>query len=475
MWMMDVAQWAETEFGGATLGDVRRTRRLVSMAAEVASCPAGKVTEACASSASREGAFRWLENEAVRVEPVVKAAVRATVARCARSKRVYVPVDATSLSLTDFTGKKGLGAVGSWSQGSRGSHAMTAFAVAEDDSPMGVCGQRMWVRTQRSKTTARARSADLAHRETRFWLDLLTDTQSAFAETAPEGTPWFQLDRGADCWPVLAFARKQSLLLTVRAAHDRRVDHRAQSLWTALERSPLLGHVHLELPARPPRRKRQRKAGRLVFSQTPARRARTANLAVRAATVPLVLSTDTGKRTVEFNAVLVREVGRHPDDRIEWLLLTTHPVGTRADALAIVRGYKARWRIEELHRTWKRGLCRVEDTQLRSRNAIFKWATLLAVVAARAMRLTYLAREQPEQPADEELSPTEIEALIVLRKPKGIALGFSPSLAQAVRWLADLGGYTGPWNGPPGPTVVGRGLLKVLTAARAFENRKKMR
>lgn len=473
---MQEAQWAETEFGGAQLGDVRRTRRLVAMAAEVASRPAGRVTEACASSASQEGAFRWLETHAVRVEPVVEAAVGATLRRCVGQPCVYVAVDSTSLTLRDGTQKKGLGAVGSWSDGARGIHAMTAFAVGKDDCPIGICGQRLWVREQRSKLTKPARSGDVQHRETRFWLEQLGAVQEAFAEQAGHCVPWFQLDRGADCWPVIAMASEQRLLLTVRAAHDRRVDHRLRSLWSTLEHTPVRAFVRIDVPARPPRRKRQRKHGRLVFSRTPPQRARRAKVAIRAATVSLQLTTGTGKRfTVPFNAVLVRESRRRPDDRLEWMLLTTHPVRTAAEALAVVRGYKARWRIEELHRTWKRGLCRVEDTQLRSRQAIFKWATLLAVVAARAMRLTYLAREQPELPADQEFSPTELEALIVLRKPKGIRLGFVPTLGQAVRWVADLGGYTGPWNGPPGPTVIGRGLHDVLAAARAFENRDKMR
>ena len=71
---------------------------------------------------------------------------------------------------------------------------------------------------------------------------------------------------------------------------------------------------------------------------------------------------------------------------------------------------------------------------------------------------------------------------LLLERHRRIALpavnrfaGFVPHLSEAVRWLADLGGYTGPWNGPPGPTVVGRGLRTMLAAARAFENASKMR
>ena len=89
--------------------------------------------------------------------------------------------------------------------------------------------------------------------------------------------------------------------------------------------------------------------------------------------------------------------------------------------------------------------------------------------------LTLTAREKPDIRATEELSRVELQALIALRQPKGIGLDYVPTLSQAIRWLADLGGYTGPWNGPPGPTVVGRGLHVVLAAARAFENLHKMR
>jgi hypothetical protein len=187
------------------------------------------------------------------------------------------------------------------------------------------------------------------------------------------------------------------------------------------------------------------------------------------------MTTPSGKRlTADFNAVYVKETG-HGDDPLEWMLLTTHPIATHADVLEVVRAYALRWRVEEFHRTWKRGLCRVEDTQLRSRSAIFKWATILATVATRAMRLTQLARTTPDAPASSELSRTELRALFALREPKGVRSGDPVTLAQAVRWLADIGGYTGPWNGPPGATVIGRGLYDVLTAARAFANLRKKR
>ncbi len=60
------------------------------------------------------------------------------------------------------------------------------------------------------------------------------------------------------------------------------------------------------------------------------------------------------------------------------------------------------------------------------------------------------------------------KALIALRRPEDPDHRIL-TLAEAIRWVAELGGYTGPWNGPPGATTVGRGLDKVLAVARALE------
>ena len=469
--MRDVEAWAAEEFGGAELGDQRRTRRLVRLAEQVARRPAGTVTGACKSSASREGAFRLLENGAIRAEPVADAMALAAFRRCQKARRrIHVPIDGTALTLKDARRAKGLGAVGSRKNGCQGVQVMTALAV-DRGAPLGIVGQRMWVREQRSRRPEKAHSGQIHERETRFWLELLQSTHEAFTAHTPDAEAFYQLDRGADCWPVLTTAVELDLLLTVRAAHDRRVDTSAGKLWDEVSRAPVRDTFRIHVPARATIWRRKRQEGRQVYFPV-VRRARVAELSVRACTVPLLLRDG---RRVTVQAVLVREKKRRGDDRIEWLLLSTHPIRTKADVRAIVNGYTHRWKIEEFHRTWKRGLCRVEDTQLRSRHAIFKWATILASVASRALHLTHRARSEPDLPATKEFTRYELDALIALRQPKGVKLGAEPTLAEAVRWVADLGGYVGPWNGPPGPKVIGRGLDDVLAAAAAFESRDKMR
>jgi len=449
---------------------------LVGLAAEAATCPAGTVTGVCQSSASREGAFRLLENPAVRPSAVRAPVFDATGRRCAPHGLVFVAVDGSVLSIADEAKAKGLGNVGS--RRLSGVQVMSALAVTAGGTVLGLCDQRSWVRDQRSAHALRRRASPNAPSETRHWVDTLESSKNLLSRLATDCEPWFQLDRGADCWQVFDWAVQRGALATVRATHDRRVDDRTDFLWSAVEKTPVLAKLRIVVPARPSvqRRKRIGNRRRLAWFTQP-RPERIARLSVRAATVSLSL-TDSSRRlfSLRLNAVLVREQrAPNDDDKVEWMLLTTHPISTRSDVLQVVRGYSLRWRIEDFHRVWKRGLCRVEDTQLRSRSAIDKWATLLAAVATRAMRLCHLARSTPGAPASQELCRTEILAVLALRQPKDVSVDQVFSLSQIVRWIADIGGYTGPWNGPPGPKVIGRGLERVLVAADAFESLAKMR
>lgn len=443
--------WAIETFGSAELGDERRKRRLIRVAASAAVRPGGTVTGVLPTSAEREGAFRLLENEAVCAEAVAEAAFAATARKCT-GDIVIVPVDQSSLTLTDRARRRELGRNGSSHRESRGLQVMTALAVDVDGTPVGVLDQAWWARTgpRRTKKVTRGFGDAYLTRETRFWVDALRDSKTRL-ESCGGARPWFQMDRGADAWPVFMTALEEGALLTIRSRADRRVilpSGQPSRLTRVMRVAPKLGTFSLNVPARPKRP------------------ARTAALVIRAQHVTLSLRIRKDKRVaLALNAVRVSEVSDRAD-RIEWLLLTTHPASTFEEARAVVRAYAARWRIEEFHRTWKSGLCDVERTQLHTMSAIVKWATLLAAVAARALRLAYLARNEPNTPASTELSDDEVAATYILydKQPPR-----APTIADVVLLIAKRGGYTGnPRRAPPGPKVIGRGLLEVEILARAL-------
>jgi len=146
------------------------------------------------------------------------------------------------------------------------------------------------------------------------------------------------------------------------------------------------------------------------------------------------------------------------------------PVHDFAAAMTVVHAYTRRWRVEDFHHAWKSGVCDIERSQLRSLSAFRRWATIAAAVASRAERLKTTSRSNPDVPALSELSRFEIDAAILLSETKRFKKGADLTLEQAVRLIADIGGYTGKSSGgPPGVKVIARGLIEVLAGARALK------
>src|SRR5690349_5787989 len=87
-----ISAWAREEFEHASLGDRRRTRRLVRLAERVAQHPAGTVTEVFANRPQeREAAYDFLENSAISSDAIALAHQGATAARCRGLPFVFVP------------------------------------------------------------------------------------------------------------------------------------------------------------------------------------------------------------------------------------------------------------------------------------------------------------------------------------------------------------------------------------------------
>lgn len=453
--------WAQAEFGDAELGDVRRTARLVQVVARAVQNPSGKLSEVFRSPRELDAAYDFVERAQTTVQALQNTVGRAT-ARACEGSYVFVAVDGSSVNLTDAGGKKDFGSIGTISAGARGLKVMNALAVDADGCPVGVLHQAWWARPPAKKRTAKQKKADRQRRtvdekETRHWLE--TIKRAAEHLDAVNKRAWFQLDREADAWPMLQTLAASGHRFTVRSAWDRIVEATGrdrQYLRATLKASQPVGSYELN-----------------VAGQT-GRKARTARMIMRCARVTLLLRDKRSKKRQPFavNVVWVNESGTTPSDEkpIDWMLLTNADIDTVEAVRLVVLGYSMRWRIEEFHKTWKTGRCNVELTQLRSRDAVIRWATILAVAATRIERLKYLARTTPERPATDELSPTEIEVILVLKRlekkrTETVGRG-TPTMAQALRWLADLGGYTGKSSGgPPGSITIGRGLKRVQEAS----------
>ena len=98
----DSLEWSvRAVWSGVELGDTRRTDRLVGMATAACERPSGRVTAVFTTDAQREGAYDFLESEHVCPEEMVVGLTSATVRRCAGLPFVFVPIDGTSVTVTD--------------------------------------------------------------------------------------------------------------------------------------------------------------------------------------------------------------------------------------------------------------------------------------------------------------------------------------------------------------------------------------
>jgi hypothetical protein len=427
--------------------------------------PSGKLSDVFSSSKELEGAYDFVESEKLSVARLEEAVGRSVARRCAEQPRVRVAVDGSSLTLTTGPTTKGFGPIGNVGKGCQGLKVITSLAITPGGAPMGCLAQSWWTRPNAPKRTLAQRKRERMRKkprekETGRWLETIERSAERLKEAG--ALAWFQLDREADAWSMLTALANTGHWFTVRSAWDRVLDStdgQKQYLRARMATVAVVGQYELDV----------------VGGWN--RQARRARMVVRVARLTLLLREKmNGKRPRPFHVTVVwtYEQGTtpHGEKPLDWMLLTNAPVDSFEDATQVIDGYAMRWRIEEFHRTWKSGTCNVEDMQLRSRDAVIRWATILAVVAARVERLKRLSREQPEQPASDELSPIEIEVLKSLKRrykkrtedvPDGV-----PSMAQATRWIADIGGYTGKSSGgPPGSITIARGLERLRNGVEA--------
>lgn len=442
--------WAESVFGDVDLGDVRRTARVVTMAEAVARRPAGHVTEVCRSAAEQEAAYRLLERGRVDVAELSQAVSRSAARRCGEHQLIHVAVDQTTVTVVDRQQSKDIGRVRHLNAFRQGLQVMNALAMDERGVPIGLLAQCWWRRTEEFSPDWKKDRRPLEERESVLWQRAMSMSLESLEAHAPDCRPWFHVDRGADANHVLrwAEAHREHVDITLRNACERRLLGGARLRKTVLN-TQVKGVTYVHVPA-----------SRGCHRNRPGRQAR---CSVRYATVTLDIRKGRAE-PIKMSVVHIREQ-RPRRRRLEWWLLTTRDVRSVDDALAIVRGYTRRWRIEELHRTWKSGACNVESSQLRSENPLKIWATILAAVATRIERLKHLSRSEPDLPASVELTRDEVDAAIALTATKKHVLGDELTIAQAVALIAQVGGYVKYNKHPPGSQVLSRGFDRVLAAA----------
>ena len=448
---MEQAGWAAAEVAGAELGDERRTRRLAALVEALAARPEASVPQACKDWAATKGAYRFWDLDTVDPAALRAAGVPAVVARVGEQGRVLVVQDTTEIAVRASAVQAALGPLRA--PGQRGLLLHSALAVRPDGVPLGLLHQAVWTRDPAEcGVAATRRQRPITDKESGRWLTALAASQAALPEAVGSLTI---ADREADVYELFAAPRRANADLLIRAAQDRCVAEEAHRLWAALDQAPAAGELTVALRRRDDRPPR------------------TAVLTVRFATITLLPPRNHADRAalapITLQAVTAREEAPPEGvDPVCWRLLTTLPVAALAAAVEVVRLYTLRWLIERYHFVLKSG-CGVEELHLETRERLERALATYALVAWRLLWLTYLARRQPDAPCDTVLAPHEWQALYCTHFQTPLPPATPPSLHDAVRWLAQLGGFLARrHDGDPGVVVIWRGLRRLHDIAATW-------
>jgi hypothetical protein len=441
---MQAAEWAINEFGGADLGDKRRTDRLIETASVLAEHPQASLPEACADRAALQGAYRLLENAAVTPAGIQASHVQETLERVRGAPLVLAVQDTTDLDYSTHQATSGLGVIGNGY--GLGLLLHTTLAVTPDGVPQGLLAQETWTRDPaETGKKHRRKQRPITEKESGKWLRGL-DALNTLAPSCPQTRFLCVADREADVYELFCAARAATVDLLIRASEDRRVTAEADEqgrLRATLGRQPIAAVLSVDVPRR---------------AQAPAR---TARVWLRWRTLTFV---PPKRRGAHLPTVSLRVVWVHEDDppagseALDWLLLTTLPLPDQAAAEQLLAYYACRFVIETWHKTLKTG-CAIEARQLQSAESLYRGIALYSVIAWRVLYATLLARTAPDLPCTILLAEEEWQALHCAHHKTTQLPARPPTLAQAVRWIAMLGGFLGrKGDGEPGATVLWRGF-----------------
>ena len=444
-----VADWALTEFGHAELGDDRRTARLLMIATAFAQQPTAPIPQACGPGPATQGAYRFFENEDIDPEAIREAHQEATLQRVSQFPIVLALQDTSSLNYSTHPETKGLGPIGTRRQKIIGLLLHSTLAVTPSGQPLGLLHTAVRARDPKAAGAARQRHRKpTAEKETQKWLDSLSACQAVAAQ-CPQTLVVNVTDREGDCYDLFAQGQAAPLdadaHLLVRSKHNRRLAGADARLWDHVARRRSAGRLQVRVGRR---------------GQQPAR---LATLAIRFCAVTLQAPTRrTGQPPLQLWAIEAREQRPPPGvPPIVWRLLTTLPITSLAEACEKVGWYAQRWQIEVIHKVLKSG-CRIEQRQLETAARLERSLAVDQVVAWRLLALCKAGREQPAAAVSAWLSQAEWEALWCHVHQRPTPPRTPPTVRQAVRWIAQLGGFLArKSDGEPGPITLWRGLHRL--------------
>jgi hypothetical protein len=442
----DWAWLSRVHFGGAELGDSRRSERLMKTGELILKRPGGSLPEKLPDWADLMGLYRLVRAKAVTHAAVIAPHLRHTLELMRGTDVVLLPHDTTELDYTDHEHVASeLSHIGNG--GGRGYLCHNTLAVTPERKVLGLAGQILHQRRKVPKNETAKQKREHPDRESLLW-----PRGCEAVGPAPAGRLWVDVcDRGSDGFEFLEYEHTHGRHYVIRANKDRKLhgktgpDGKTLSLYAFARGMPALGTKEVDVAA----------------STKKGAKARKATVAIAAGPLSLPAPKQPrGKvtaKSLDLWVVHAREVsppaGVTP---LEWVLLTNVPAEGFQQAAERVAWYSCRPVIEDYHRGMKSGMG-IELPQFESPQRLEPVIGLLSVSAAVLLQLRHMARDPEAEHTPATAVVPELWTVLVAarayRKPDK-----KLTVQEFFVGVAKLGGHLARKNdGPPGWITLWRG------------------
>ncbi|OLC62943.1 MAG: hypothetical protein AUH89_00590 [Ktedonobacter sp. 13_1_40CM_4_52_4] len=328
--LLDPKSWAERTFGSVQLHDLRRTRRAVKAATNLAENPLGSLPAQMHTWKETKALYRWLDEPDVTFAALMQPHLHQSREQATSAPVVLLVQDTTDIDLSHRRKISGVGQIGN--ERGRGFFVQTVLAVRpQTREVLGCMAQEPLVRIPAPEGEQRYQRRKREERESDVWM-----RQVQAIGTPESGSLWVHVgDRGADMFPFFQACQQTQTHFLVRAAQNRRVQESEDEITSSLTQArafPSQASRVLELPARHGHQKRSAQL-QLAFGQM--------------TLLPPRQEPRAGKDPVTVWIVRVwEEQAPEGEEPLEWVLLTSVPTTTLEQAWERVDWYRHRWLVE---------------------------------------------------------------------------------------------------------------------------------
>ena len=423
-------KWLKNELAGVSLGDKRLDDRLLEVVEGKCRFPNRSLSRIFPNLGERKGAYRLIANSKVTMEKILESHFQASCKRVSGDHLVLAIQDSSNLNFGSSPAELG------YLDHGRGNGLMghMNLLVSGSGLPLGLCGASVWERqaSEKGKTKDR-RKVPIEERESYKWLASLQESQQRLA-----GKKVLHVgDREADVFALFRLAQEHEADLLVRSGQNRKLASE-NLLFDELDQAPLLGKTKVKVA-----KGKHRKTSDVTMGYK----------AIEVEVMP-PQNPKRGGESVRLTVVEALELDKKKKEPLRWVLYTTLPVNSKADAERMVKYYSYRWLIERFFYVLKSGT-KLQALQFESKERLQTAMAIYIIAAWKIMHLTYLARIEPQTKASEVFREIEWKVLAISALGTTKVPEKPPTVAQAVEWLALLGGKT--WKGTPGMLVLWEG------------------